>query len=395
MVSAVVLTGAGVACAFWMFHPTPVRHRWDLGDLAVYRAAGRAITHGHSVYGSYVGEAAPRAAAVHLSADRRLARGPVHVPRRDAREPLLDGNHHRVARRRRARVLRAAARSIRPAGADRARPGTGRDGRALAGRGAPAVRPGRDPADGVLRRRLHAPADRVGHAVCSSVSPPRSSSCPASSSRTSSSHGAGAPPPSRSGRSSGCRCSALRLHPQTLGGSGPTRCSSRRARRSSRTSRWKAFWNAQSAVRGGSCGSRRLRSSSRSACGEPSSRAWPATSYGVSRSPVSSACSCRRSRGSIISCGSSPRLRSSSGAATTSDGSRRRSSLPRCSSARLPYVGHDELHGKGVFATLLQDSYGLLCLGVLASLTGALPFARRLLARWATRTRAMPAAAHH
>ena len=54
--SAVVLVGAGVACAFWMYHPTPpppVR-RWDLGDLAVYRAAGRAITHGHSVYGDYV-----------------------------------------------------------------------------------------------------------------------------------------------------------------------------------------------------------------------------------------------------------------------------------------------------------------------------------------------------
>jgi alpha-1,2-mannosyltransferase len=52
--SAVVLIGAGVACAFWMFHPTPPLHRWDLEDLAVYRAAGRAITHGHSVYGSYV-----------------------------------------------------------------------------------------------------------------------------------------------------------------------------------------------------------------------------------------------------------------------------------------------------------------------------------------------------
>jgi alpha-1,2-mannosyltransferase len=54
--SAVVLIGAGVACAFWMYHPEPPPplRRWDLGDLAVYRAAGKAILHGHSVYGSYV-----------------------------------------------------------------------------------------------------------------------------------------------------------------------------------------------------------------------------------------------------------------------------------------------------------------------------------------------------
>lgn len=54
--SAVVLVGAGVACAFWMYHrtPPPPLRRFDLGDLAVYRAAGRAITHGRSVYGSYV-----------------------------------------------------------------------------------------------------------------------------------------------------------------------------------------------------------------------------------------------------------------------------------------------------------------------------------------------------
>ncbi len=56
--SAVVLIGAGIACAFWMYHPEPPPplRRWDLGDLAVYRAAGRAITHGHSVYGAYVAD---------------------------------------------------------------------------------------------------------------------------------------------------------------------------------------------------------------------------------------------------------------------------------------------------------------------------------------------------
>jgi alpha-1,2-mannosyltransferase len=53
--SAVVLIGAGIACAFWMYHPEPppTLRRWDLGDLAVYRAAGEAILHGHSVYGSF------------------------------------------------------------------------------------------------------------------------------------------------------------------------------------------------------------------------------------------------------------------------------------------------------------------------------------------------------
>jgi alpha-1,2-mannosyltransferase len=53
---AVVLIGAGIACVFWMYHPTPPPplRRWDLGDLAVYRAAGEALVHGHSVYGAYV-----------------------------------------------------------------------------------------------------------------------------------------------------------------------------------------------------------------------------------------------------------------------------------------------------------------------------------------------------
>jgi alpha-1,2-mannosyltransferase len=54
--TAVVLIGAGIACAAWMYHPDPPPplRRWDLGDLAVYRAAGDALLHGHSVYGAYV-----------------------------------------------------------------------------------------------------------------------------------------------------------------------------------------------------------------------------------------------------------------------------------------------------------------------------------------------------
>jgi alpha-1,2-mannosyltransferase len=51
-IGALVLVGGGVLGAMWMLHPY-VR-KWDLEDLAVYRAAGRAVVHGHSVFGSYV-----------------------------------------------------------------------------------------------------------------------------------------------------------------------------------------------------------------------------------------------------------------------------------------------------------------------------------------------------
>jgi len=56
--AALFLTGAGIACGVWMYHPAyinPNWRPWDMADLLVYRAAGKAITHGHSVYGSYVG----------------------------------------------------------------------------------------------------------------------------------------------------------------------------------------------------------------------------------------------------------------------------------------------------------------------------------------------------
>lgn len=52
-VGAGLVIGAGIAAAFWMMNP-PYRHRWMLADLEVYRAAGRALAHGHSVYGPYV-----------------------------------------------------------------------------------------------------------------------------------------------------------------------------------------------------------------------------------------------------------------------------------------------------------------------------------------------------
>jgi len=49
---ALTLAVAGVLAAMWMLHPY-VR-KWDLADLAVYRAAGRAVVHRQSVFGSYV-----------------------------------------------------------------------------------------------------------------------------------------------------------------------------------------------------------------------------------------------------------------------------------------------------------------------------------------------------
>jgi alpha-1,2-mannosyltransferase len=49
---ALVLIAGGVLGAMWMLHP--LIRKWDLGDLAVYRASGRAVLHGHSVFGSYV-----------------------------------------------------------------------------------------------------------------------------------------------------------------------------------------------------------------------------------------------------------------------------------------------------------------------------------------------------
>ena len=50
----VVLIAGGVLGALWMLHP--IVRKWDLEDLAVYRAAGNAIVNGHSVYGSHVAD---------------------------------------------------------------------------------------------------------------------------------------------------------------------------------------------------------------------------------------------------------------------------------------------------------------------------------------------------
>ena len=49
---ALTLVVGGYLGAKWMLHP--YIRKWDLEDLAVYRAAGRAALHGHSMYGSYV-----------------------------------------------------------------------------------------------------------------------------------------------------------------------------------------------------------------------------------------------------------------------------------------------------------------------------------------------------
>lgn len=51
-IGALLLVTGGVLGAMWMLHPY-VR-KWDLEDLAVYRAAGRAVLHRQSVFGSYV-----------------------------------------------------------------------------------------------------------------------------------------------------------------------------------------------------------------------------------------------------------------------------------------------------------------------------------------------------
>lgn len=51
-VGALVLIAGGYLGAMWMLHP--LIRKWDLGDLAVYRAAGNAVRHGHSVFGDYV-----------------------------------------------------------------------------------------------------------------------------------------------------------------------------------------------------------------------------------------------------------------------------------------------------------------------------------------------------
>jgi alpha-1,2-mannosyltransferase len=49
---ALILIAGGVLGAMWMLHP--LIRKWDLGDLAVYRASGRAVLHGQSVFGAYV-----------------------------------------------------------------------------------------------------------------------------------------------------------------------------------------------------------------------------------------------------------------------------------------------------------------------------------------------------
>jgi alpha-1,2-mannosyltransferase len=49
---ALILIAGGVLGAMWMLHP--LIRKYDLGDLDVYRAAGRAVVHRHSLFGDYV-----------------------------------------------------------------------------------------------------------------------------------------------------------------------------------------------------------------------------------------------------------------------------------------------------------------------------------------------------
>jgi alpha-1,2-mannosyltransferase len=52
LAGAFILIAGGVLGAMWTLHP--LVRKWDLEDLAVYRAAGNAVRHGHSVFGAYV-----------------------------------------------------------------------------------------------------------------------------------------------------------------------------------------------------------------------------------------------------------------------------------------------------------------------------------------------------
>ena len=52
LIGALAIIVGGILAARWMLDP--LVRKWDLADLAVYRAAGKAVLHHHSVFGSYV-----------------------------------------------------------------------------------------------------------------------------------------------------------------------------------------------------------------------------------------------------------------------------------------------------------------------------------------------------
>lgn len=57
--------------------------------------------------------------------------------------------------------------------------------------------------------------------------------------------------------------------------------------------------------------------------------------------------------------------------------------------ARVPYIGNDELHGTGLAAGLLEDAYGCACVGLLLYLGDAVPVFRRVLAQARARSHAL------
>ncbi len=394
MVSAVVLIGAGIACAFWMFHPTPVRHRWDLEDLAVYRAAGRAITHGHSVYGSYVGNQLrvplpfiyPPIAALLAAPFTYLGETPASllwtaltivllcVVVRVCFAPLLDRFDRRAPI---ALVLALGAMvALSPVEehlrfgqvgiplmaccvVDCMLPRT-RWPRGLLVGVATAFKlvPGIFIPYLVLTRRWRAAAVAVATFVGLSLL--GVAVAPADSWRFWTDKMFEPTSPTFFSNQS-----LEGILERAIGGP------------------WRLVWIASVAV----VLAFGLWRAVVASLARDELRGVAITGLvGVLVSPISwihHLVWIIPALAVIVGRGNDKRRVASAFV------------LAALFVARLPYVGHDELHGKGVLATLLQDSYGLLCLGVLAYLTGALPFARRLLARWATRTRAMPAAAHH
>ena len=240
-IGALIVIVAGIACAIWMLHP-PYYRKWDLVDLEVYRAAGKAVLHGHSVYGSYVARPVARAVAVHLSADRRRrSRRPCHVGRaRRRRTSLWTVDHDRAPRVVVRDLLRTAHRPL----------GKAHAARVAARRAAMASL---SPVEDHLRFGQVGIAlmaccvstawstGPAGRAACSSASRPRSSSCPGIFIPYLVAHPAAARRGRRGRdvRRAHARRGSSSRHP-TRGISGPTRCSSPRARSSSRISRWKA-----------------------------------------------------------------------------------------------------------------------------------------------------------
>jgi alpha-1,2-mannosyltransferase len=394
--SAVVLIGAGIACAFWMFHPTPPPplNRWDLEDLAVYRAAGRAITHGHSVYGSYVAHQLrvplpfiyPPIAALLAAPFTYLGETPANLVWtaltlvllglvvRVCFAPLLDRFGRRapialVATLGAMVALSPVEEHLRfgqvgiPLMAccvlDCMLPRTRWPRGLLVGVAAAfKLVPGIFIPYLLLTRRWRAATVSVATFVGLSLL--GLAIAPADSWRFWTDKMFEPTSPTFFSNQS-----LEGILERAIGGP------------------WRLLWLASVAV---VVVFGLWRAVVASLAGDELRGVAITGLVGVLVSPISWI----HHLVWII-----PAL-----AVIVGRGSdKRRIALGFVVAAlfvaRLPYVGHDTLHGKGALAALLEDSYGLLCLSVLVYLTDPLPLARRLLARRATRNRAMPAAARH